>query len=195
MVHLFDQWCLNDEILNFSFVVFLFCSPDTSKVCSDDPSFDCIRTSGFYNLCADVKHARTVCKKFCGLCNIGKWYPDMACNTRKGTLGRLRKVSFQISLRFMYLFCLQQVYCSTKSNGVVKCRLGLACADSASWSETTLYANVRKSLFWVLQAICRGNLFLSLAELITLRFMDMIIYTLYLFMLICKKVKTNTICI
>ena len=83
----------------------------------------------------------------------------MVCNTWKGTFGRLLKVSFQISLRsphrliwndtfcFMYLFCLQQIYCSTKSNGVVKCRLGLACADSAGWSETTLYANVRKSLF------------------------------------------------
>ena len=67
----------------------------------------------------------------------------MASNTQKGAFGRLRKMSFQISLRsprrlisndiflFMYLFCLQQVYFSTKSNGVVKCRLGLACADSA----------------------------------------------------------------
>ena len=66
----------------------------------------------------------------------------MACNRRKENFGRLRKVSFQISLcslhrlicngifRFMHFFCLQQVYCSTKSNGVVKCRLGLACANN-----------------------------------------------------------------
>ena len=32
---------------------------------------------------------------------------------------------------FMYLFYLQQVYRSTKSYGVVKCRLGLACTNSA----------------------------------------------------------------
>ena len=69
--------------------------------------------------------------------------PYMACNRQKGTFRRLRKVSFQIGLRsphrliwndtvrFMYLFCLQQVYCSTKSKGVVKCRLELACAIRA----------------------------------------------------------------
>ena len=69
--------------------------------------------------------------------------PYMACNTRKGTFGCLHRVSFQISMpspyrliwndtfRFMYLFCLQKVYFSTKSDGVVKCRLGLVCADSA----------------------------------------------------------------
>ena len=56
----------------------------------------------------------------------------LVCNMRKGSFGRLRKVSFQISLCsphrliwndtfcFMYLFCLQHAYFSTKSNGVVK---------------------------------------------------------------------------
>ena len=30
-----------------------------------------------------------------------------------------------------YFFCLEQVYFDTKSNLVIKCRLGLACADCA----------------------------------------------------------------
>ena len=81
---------------------------------------------------------------------------------RNKTLGNLRKLSFQTSLRslrrliwsdtfrFMQFFCLEQVYLSTKSNVVVKCHLGLVCTDCAGWFEMTLYANVP---FRVLQAI------------------------------------------
>ena len=85
----------------------------------------------------------------------------MACNTQIGTFGHLRRVPLQINLRspcrliwndiflFMYFFffCLEPVFLSTKSNGVVKCRLESACAYCAGWSETTLYANVRMSFF------------------------------------------------
>ena len=72
-----------------------------------------------------------------------------ACVKRRFKLACARGTSWsEITLSFfMYLFCLQQIYSSTKSNGVVKCRLGSACADSAGWSEMTLYANVWKSLF------------------------------------------------
>ena len=57
-----------------------------------------------------------------------------------------------IQMYFMHVFCLQQVYFSTKENAVVKCFLGLACVDYAGWSDRSL----RKCPivpFCVLQAI------------------------------------------
>ena len=78
---------------------------------------------------------------------------NMTLNMPQRTFGYLRKVSFQISLRslrrliwndtfrfmyFMYFYCLEEIYFSTKSNVVVKCRLG----DCAGWSVTALCTNI-----------------------------------------------------
>ena len=50
----------------------LYISVVTSGNCADDPEFDCQQVSALFNLCADVHHAKLKCRKFCGLCTLGK---------------------------------------------------------------------------------------------------------------------------
>ena len=44
----------------------------TTSQCSDDVNFNCQLIGSTFNVCADVAHAKIVCRKYCGLCNVGK---------------------------------------------------------------------------------------------------------------------------
>ena len=42
--------------------------------CADDQDFNCAQVANVFNICADPHHAQTVCRKFCGICSLGKHY-------------------------------------------------------------------------------------------------------------------------
>ncbi|WAR11202.1 ECT-like protein [Mya arenaria] len=48
---------------------------ELASICVDDPSIDCARMNTLLNVCGDVHHAKLICPRFCGLCNIvdGNW--------------------------------------------------------------------------------------------------------------------------
>ncbi|KAL4223326.1 hypothetical protein ACF0H5_016797 [Mactra antiquata] len=43
--------------------------------CEDDPNFNCAQVSSLFNVCVDKDHAKLVCRRYCGLCDIvdGHW--------------------------------------------------------------------------------------------------------------------------
>ncbi|XP_060558553.1 coadhesin-like [Ruditapes philippinarum] len=50
------------------------CKHIKPSVCIDDKTVDCARMSTIFHICTDVQHAKLVCPKFCGLCEVdGKW--------------------------------------------------------------------------------------------------------------------------
>ncbi|XP_060564396.1 coadhesin-like [Ruditapes philippinarum] len=46
-----------------------------SSSCEDDPSYNCAQISSIFSICTDTHHAKLVCRKFCGLCDMvpGNW--------------------------------------------------------------------------------------------------------------------------
>ena len=44
----------------------------SASQCADDQSFDCARTSTFFDICSDIQRAKIVCPLFCSLCDLGK---------------------------------------------------------------------------------------------------------------------------
>ena len=42
------------------------------SVCTDDPNTNCTQLAKLLDICSDVPHAKTVCRKYCGLCPLGK---------------------------------------------------------------------------------------------------------------------------
>ncbi|KAH3783329.1 thrombospondin-1-like isoform X1 [Dreissena polymorpha] len=51
------------------------CAHRKPTSCIDDETLDCARLNSILNVCADVHHAKTICPKFCGLCQLvdGNW--------------------------------------------------------------------------------------------------------------------------
>ncbi|XP_045179206.2 A disintegrin and metalloproteinase with thrombospondin motifs adt-1-like [Mercenaria mercenaria] len=51
------------------------CSHLKPSNCVDDESVDCARLHSLLDVCNDVQHAKLICPKFCGLCNVvdGNW--------------------------------------------------------------------------------------------------------------------------
>ncbi|XP_052235724.1 uncharacterized protein LOC127847694 isoform X2 [Dreissena polymorpha] len=51
------------------------CKHRKQTSCIDDATLDCARLNSIINVCADVHHAKTICPKFCGLCQLvdGNW--------------------------------------------------------------------------------------------------------------------------
>ncbi|XP_053385659.1 uncharacterized protein LOC123538853 [Mercenaria mercenaria] len=51
------------------------CSHLQPTVCVDDYSEDCARLHSLFQICKDIAHAKLICPKFCGLCNVvdGNW--------------------------------------------------------------------------------------------------------------------------
>ena len=97
-----------------------------------------------------------------------------ACNTRKLGLSDVC-VTAQINLKrhcpFYVFFCLQQVFFSKKSNGVVKCRLGSAQADPkrhfTQMSERPILACCKPIMECKLRAVRRRSV-LSVKHLLYL---------------------------
>ncbi|XP_052814643.1 uncharacterized protein LOC128241662 [Mya arenaria] len=46
------------------------CAHNKPSDCVDDPSIDCARMNSIIDICGDVDHAKLICSRFCGLCNI-----------------------------------------------------------------------------------------------------------------------------
>ena len=46
---------------------------NVSRICADDPASNCSHLSEVLNICSDIPHAKTVCRKFCGLCALGMY--------------------------------------------------------------------------------------------------------------------------
>ncbi|XP_053387975.1 neurogenic locus notch homolog protein 1-like [Mercenaria mercenaria] len=53
----------------------VLCEHLLPTTCVDDESIDCAKMNTLFSICSDVDHAKKVCPKFCGLCNVvdGNW--------------------------------------------------------------------------------------------------------------------------
>ncbi|XP_052814163.1 thrombospondin-2-like [Mya arenaria] len=51
------------------------CAHEKPTACIDSVTVDCALLNSLLNLCSDVDHAKTICSKYCGLCNLvdGGW--------------------------------------------------------------------------------------------------------------------------
>ncbi|XP_053390870.1 coadhesin-like, partial [Mercenaria mercenaria] len=62
--------CCSSDLCNSG-----LCSHLQPSACVDDESEDCAKLHSLFNICKDIQHAKLVCPKFCGLCNVvdGNW--------------------------------------------------------------------------------------------------------------------------
>ncbi|XP_045169839.2 thrombospondin-2-like isoform X2 [Mercenaria mercenaria] len=53
----------------------ILCARRNPALCIDDESIDCPRLNSLFGVCNDIHHAKSVCPKFCGLCDVvdGAW--------------------------------------------------------------------------------------------------------------------------
>ncbi|KAH3773853.1 hemicentin-1-like [Dreissena polymorpha] len=51
------------------------CAHRKPSACIDDVTMDCAHLNSIINVCADIHHAKSICPRFCGLCNLvdGNW--------------------------------------------------------------------------------------------------------------------------
>ncbi|XP_052812379.1 thrombospondin-2-like [Mya arenaria] len=63
------ECCLTDECNG------RLCDHEKPTACIDSVTVDCALLNSLLNLCSDVDHAKTICPKYCGLCNLvdGNW--------------------------------------------------------------------------------------------------------------------------
>ncbi|XP_052814162.1 ectin-like [Mya arenaria] len=63
------ECCLTDECNG------RLCRHEKPSACIDSETVDCALLNSLLNLCSDVDHAKTICPKYCGLCNLvdGNW--------------------------------------------------------------------------------------------------------------------------
>lgn len=66
-----------------------------SGFCEDSSEFNCKLVSSTFNICADIHHAKTVCRKFCGLCDLvdggwGAWGGWSMCEKSCGESQKVR---------------------------------------------------------------------------------------------------------
>ncbi|KAL4216671.1 Hemicentin-1 [Mactra antiquata] len=73
------------------------CHHQKPTACLDQANMDCATLSSIFDICKDIQHAKDVCPKFCGLCNVvdGGWSDwsdwsvcDVSCGN--GTSTRIR---------------------------------------------------------------------------------------------------------
>ena len=43
----------------------------SANQCMDDENNDCAQLNSILNICADIHHAKLICKKTCNLCGLG----------------------------------------------------------------------------------------------------------------------------
>ncbi|XP_052813120.1 thrombospondin-2-like [Mya arenaria] len=67
--------CCTRELCNGDLCQSQIPTTTVDPTCVDDPTFDCARVNSVFDVCKDIDRAKTVCRKFCGLCNIvdGQW--------------------------------------------------------------------------------------------------------------------------
>ncbi|XP_053390928.1 A disintegrin and metalloproteinase with thrombospondin motifs adt-1-like [Mercenaria mercenaria] len=53
----------------------LLCSQRKASQCLDDETIDCVRMDSVFGICKDIQHAKSLCPKFCRLCDVvdGVW--------------------------------------------------------------------------------------------------------------------------
>ncbi|XP_052235583.1 coadhesin-like [Dreissena polymorpha] len=76
------------------------CAHRKPTSCIDDATFDCAHMNSILNICADIQHAKIICPKFCGLCQLvdGNWedwgeWSSCSVSCSNGTKTRTRTCS------------------------------------------------------------------------------------------------------
>ncbi|XP_060563781.1 coadhesin-like [Ruditapes philippinarum] len=109
------------------------CSHPAPAVCANDESVDCSQLNSLFGVCKDKHHAKTVCAKFCGLCNLvdGNWAAwsawsscDVTCGN--GVISRTRTCTNPAPRDGGY-------DCVGKSSETMTCRSGI-CPVNGGWS-------------------------------------------------------------
>lgn len=75
----------------------ILCARRRPTSCIDDETVDCPRLESVFGICKDIHHAKTVCPKFCNLCDLvdgawSEWTSWSACDVTcdNGTMSRVR---------------------------------------------------------------------------------------------------------